>query len=90
MGHVGLQRDEDTAVASRYYLKLPPMTARTVVLVVDPMLATGGSAITALDLVKAAGARDIRLLSVVCGAGGRGRGRGGASRRLDLHDGDRP
>jgi uracil phosphoribosyltransferase len=65
VGHLGLQRDEVTAVASRYYLKLPAITDRTVVLVVDPMLATGGSAMTAIDLVKAAGARDIRLLSVV-------------------------
>jgi uracil phosphoribosyltransferase len=65
VGHIGLQRDEATAVASRYYLKLPAITPETVVLVVDPMLATGGSAITAIELVKAAGARDIRLLSVV-------------------------
>lgn len=65
VGHVGLQRDEATAVASRYYLKLPPITGRTTVLVVDPMLATGGSAQAAIDLVKAAGATDVRLLSIV-------------------------
>ncbi len=65
MGHVGLQRDEQTAIASRYYLKLPPITAETTVLVVDPMLATGGSACTALDVVHGAGARNIRLLSIV-------------------------
>lgn len=65
MGHVGLQRDEHTAIASRYYLKLPPITAHTTVLVVDPMLATGGSACSALDVVHGAGARNIRLLSIV-------------------------
>jgi uracil phosphoribosyltransferase len=65
VGHVGLQRDETTAVASRYYLKLPAISARTTVLVVDPMLATGGSACAAIDLVKAAGATDVRLLSIV-------------------------
>jgi uracil phosphoribosyltransferase len=65
MGHVGLQRDEQTAVASRYYLKLPPIAPSTTVLVVDPMLATGGSALAALDLVHTAGARRVRLLSVV-------------------------
>jgi len=65
VGHVGLQRDEETAVASRYYLKLPPISARTTVLVVDPMLATGGSAQAAIDLVKYAGATDVRLLSIV-------------------------
>ncbi|MEO8484650.1 MAG: uracil phosphoribosyltransferase [Acidobacteriota bacterium] len=65
VGHVGLQRDEATAIASRYYLKLPAITARTTVLVVDPMLATGGSAEAAIDLVKAVGAVDVRLLSIV-------------------------
>jgi uracil phosphoribosyltransferase len=65
VGHVGLQRDEETAVASRYYLKLPPITPHTAVLVVDPMLATGGSAETAISLVKAAGAMNVRLLSIV-------------------------
>jgi uracil phosphoribosyltransferase len=65
VGHVGLQRDEETAVASRYYLKLPPISPRTTVLVVDPMLATGGSASMAIDLVKAAGAQDVRLLTIV-------------------------
>ena len=65
MGHVGLQRNEETAIASRYYLKLPPMSATTTVLVVDPMLATGGSACMALDLVHGAGASRVRLLSIV-------------------------
>jgi uracil phosphoribosyltransferase len=65
VGHVGLQRDEETALASRYYLKLPAIAATTTVLVVDPMLATGGSAQAALDLVKAAGGVDVRLLSIV-------------------------
>jgi uracil phosphoribosyltransferase len=65
MGHVGLQRNEQTAVASRYYLKLPPIGPSTTVLIVDPMLATGGSACTALDLVFGAGAQDVRLLSIV-------------------------
>lgn len=65
VGHIGLQRDEETAVASRYYLKLPSITPSMTVLVVDPMLATGGSAQAAIDLVKAAGALDVRLLSIV-------------------------
>ena len=65
VGHVGLQRDETTAIASRYYLKLPAITPSTTVLVVDPMLATGGSAQAAIELVKAVGAVDVRLLSIV-------------------------
>lgn len=65
MGHVGLQRDEATAVASQYYLKLPAISPAATVLVVDPMLATGGSARKAIDLVHAAGGRNVRLLSIV-------------------------
>lgn len=65
VGHVGLERDERTAVAARYYSKIPAMTDRTVVLLVDPMLATGGSAIAAAALVRAAGGRDVRLICLI-------------------------
>ena len=65
VGHIGLQRDELTAVASQYYSKLPPDLSGAYVLMIDPMLATGGSAVFALDLLRDAGARDIRLLCIV-------------------------
>lgn len=65
VGHIGLQRDELTAVASRYYSKLPPDLSRSFVLMIDPMLATGGSAVSALDLLRKAGARDVRLICIV-------------------------
>ena len=65
VGHVGLKRDEATAVATKYSSHLPPSLADSVVLLVDPMLATGGSAIMAVDVLKAAGATRIRLLCVV-------------------------
>jgi len=65
VGHIGLQRDETTAIASRYYSKLPPGLADSHVLVVDPMLATGGSAVEALDLLKQAGATRIQILCIV-------------------------
>jgi uracil phosphoribosyltransferase len=65
VGHIGLQRDEQTAVASQYYMKLPPVGPDTTVLLVDPMLATGGSALAALELLRHAGAADIRLVVVV-------------------------
>jgi uracil phosphoribosyltransferase len=65
VGHIGLQRDELTAVASQYYSRLPPDLSRSYVLMIDPMLATGGSAIAALDLLRAAGARDIRIVCIV-------------------------
>jgi uracil phosphoribosyltransferase len=65
VGHIGLQRDEATAIASKYYTKLPPNLARSYVLMIDPMLATGGSAVAAIDLIKAAGARTIRMICIV-------------------------
>jgi uracil phosphoribosyltransferase len=65
VGYIGLQRDEHTAIASQYYSKLPPINAGTTVLLTDPMLATGGSAVAAANIIAAAGARDIRLLCVV-------------------------
>ncbi len=66
VGHVGLQRDETTAVASRYYAKLPSNVDGSWVLVVDPMVATGGSATHAIDALKTAGARDVHLVCIVC------------------------
>ena len=65
VGHIGLQRDELTAVASRYYSKLPQDMSRSFVLMIDPMLATGGSAVAALDMLREAGARDVRMICIV-------------------------
>ena len=65
VGHIGLQRDEMTAVASQYYSKLPPDLKGSFVLIIDPMLATGGSAVAALDLLKLAGATEIRMICIV-------------------------
>jgi uracil phosphoribosyltransferase len=65
VGHIGLQRDEMTAVASQYYSKLPQDLKGSYVLMIDPMLATGGSAVAALDLLTAAGATDIRMICIV-------------------------
>jgi uracil phosphoribosyltransferase len=70
VGHIGLQRDEVTAVASHYYSKLPAGLASSVVLVIDPMLATGGSAVAALDLLKRAGAVRLRLVCIVAAPDG--------------------
>ncbi len=65
VGHIGLQRDETTAVASQYYAKFPTGLGDCHVFMVDPMLATGGSALAAIDLLQRQGARDIRLLCIV-------------------------
>jgi uracil phosphoribosyltransferase len=65
VGHIGLQRDELTAVASRYYSKLPQDLRDSFVLMIDPMLATGGSAVAALDMLRDSGARDVRMICIV-------------------------
>src|SRR5918993_1344986 len=70
VGHIGLQRDEATAIASKYYTKLPPDRAESYVLMIDPMLATGGSGAVAIDLIKAAGARTIRMICIVAAPDG--------------------
>ncbi len=65
VGHIGLARDEHTAIASQYYAKLPPDLSKSVALIVDPMLATGGSAVSAITMLQSAGAADIRLVCIV-------------------------
>lgn len=65
VGHIGLQRDETTAVASQYYAKFPSGLASSFVVLVDPMLATGGSAVASLELLHARGARSVRMLCIV-------------------------
>jgi len=65
VGHIGLQRDEMTAIASQYYSKLPAGLEASYVLMIDPMLATGGSAVAALDLLARAGATHVRIVCIV-------------------------
>jgi uracil phosphoribosyltransferase len=65
VGHIGLQRDEITAIASRYYTKFPPGLPGSHVLIIDPMLATGGSAVEAIRLLREAGARHILMICIV-------------------------
>jgi uracil phosphoribosyltransferase len=65
VGHIGLYRDPLTTQPVQYYRKLPADVGRRPVLVVDPMLATGGSAAQAITLLKEAGCTDIRLLSII-------------------------
>jgi uracil phosphoribosyltransferase len=64
IGYAGLERDETTLQPTSYYLKVPELEGRAV-LVLDPMLATGGSASFAVTLLKERGATDIRLVCVV-------------------------
>lgn len=65
IGHIGLYRNEETLNPVRYYVRLPKELSRCFVVLCDPMLATGGSAIEALHILKTDGAKDIRLLSLI-------------------------
>jgi len=65
VGHIGLYRDHDTLQPVAYYCKLPPDLAQREVIVLDPMLATGGSAAEAVHLIRRQGARSIRLMCLV-------------------------
>ena len=65
VGFIGLYRDEKTLQPVEYFCKLPQDIAERDVLVLDPMLATGGSCVAAIDLVKKHGARNIKLMCLV-------------------------
>ncbi len=68
--HLGLYRDEQTLSPVAYYNKLPPLPRFTVALLVDPMLATGGSAVQACTLLRAAGVTRIKLISLIAAPDG--------------------
>jgi uracil phosphoribosyltransferase len=73
VGHIGLYRDHDTLKPVDYYFKIPADEVERDFYVLDPMLATGGSAVAAVGTLKAAGARRIRFLSIVAAPEGVGR-----------------
>ncbi|MEM7472594.1 MAG: uracil phosphoribosyltransferase [Pseudomonadota bacterium] len=65
VGFVGLYRDEETLKPVQYYFKVPELLDQRMVIAVDPMLATGNSSVAAIDLLKEAGAKDIRFLCLL-------------------------
>lgn len=65
VGHIGLQREHDTLEPVDYYFKIPPHPEERTFIVVDPMLATGGTATEAIRYVKESGAREIRFVCIV-------------------------
>ncbi len=65
VGHIGLYRDETTFEPKEYYCKLPTNIEEKVVMVVDPMLATGGSAVDAINMLKKRGCKKIKLMSII-------------------------
>jgi uracil phosphoribosyltransferase len=65
VGHIGLYRDPETLLPVEYYCKLPQDIEEREMIIVDPMLATGGSAVAAIDVLKAKGAKSIKLVNLV-------------------------
>ena len=65
IGHIGMYRDPDTYAPHEYYCKLPADVAQREVIVLDPMLATGGSAIDAISLLKEKGVSNIKFLCII-------------------------
>ena len=65
VGHIGMYRDEETLIPHEYYCKLPPDIDNRLIVVVDPMLATGGSAIDAIAQIKSYGGKNIKFLCLI-------------------------
>ena len=65
VGHIGMYRDPETHEPHEYYCKLPDPIEERQIVVVDPMLATGGSAIDAVDLIKKQGGKKIKFMSII-------------------------
>ena len=65
VGHIGMYRDEQTLQPQEYYCKLPDGIEKMRAIVLDPMLATGGSASAAIDLLKSKGCKDIHQMSII-------------------------
>ena len=65
VGHIGMYRDEETHEPHEYYCKLPDPIEQRKIFVVDPMLATGGSAVDAINLIKQRGGKDITFVCII-------------------------
>lgn len=65
VGHIGVYRDPQTLKPVEYYCKLPPDVSDREVIIIDPMLATGGSSVAAIDMLKRSGAKQIKLMCLV-------------------------
>ena len=65
VGHIGMYRDEETAKPIEYFCKLPKDISEREVIVVDPMLATGGSAVAAVNFLKEVGVKHIRIMDII-------------------------
>lgn len=70
VGHVGLYRDPETHEPHEYYCKLPESINERIAVVVDPMLATGGSAVAAVDFIKQKGGKNIKFMCIIAAPDG--------------------
>ncbi len=70
VGHIGLYREPGTHLPREYYCKLPEAMEERIAVIVDPMLATGGSAVAAIDSVKMRGAKNIKFLCIIAAPDG--------------------
>ena len=65
VGHIGLYRDPETMLPVEYYFKMPPDITERTAIILDPMLATGGSSVAAIDSLKKRGCHDIMLMNLI-------------------------
>ena len=65
VGHIGMYRDHETLQPKEYYCKLPENIAEKVCIIIDPMLATGGSACDAIELLKKEGCKHIKFMAII-------------------------
>ncbi len=65
VGHIGIYRDHETLLPISYYAKLPPDIADREAMILDPMLATGGSTVAAIDVLKKHGCRNIKVMAII-------------------------
>ena len=70
VGHLGLYRDEETHEPHEYYCKLPDPISERLIVVTDPMLATGGSGVAAVDFIKQHGGKKIKFMSIIAAPAG--------------------
>jgi uracil phosphoribosyltransferase len=70
VGHIGMCRNEETHEPEAYYCKLPENIGERVIVVTDPMLATGGSAVAAVDFIKKNGGKNIKFMSIIAAPDG--------------------
>lgn len=86
VGHIGIYRDHETLQPVSYFVKLPPDIAERQTMILDPMLATGGSTVAAIDTLKGRGCRTIKVMAIISAPEGIGKVHG-AHPDVDIYTG---